>query len=602
MRLVFYLFIFSQLLNLVSVLADKYTKESPESKIIKWEKIQEKNSNDLKKIIWKSYKDDESYFQNNNEESSKVKNPENSRDENIYKSKLKSNRSILEIEPYLPLNNFLDYGDFQTSVRWKSSFDGGVSGGTGQQNPSFVFDYGLSNSSLISIYFSEADDNLYNLIEGQKSNYHWQNYAFSFKKKLLDENENIFGLSMVSTLEYWRQASGSENTKSIYNQQNNSYGKDKFENIIGAFSLPFSKNFNDKLAVVIVPGITFLPEKLGSKGIGKNAYGNNFYVGSGFVLDIAEDVDLLFSYTTPLGPGNNYFDSELKYSRKPIYSIGLGWDINPKIGIEGKLSNSYGSTPSTGLLTIPSDNKPLYSANLIYKPYGEDTLLEPLNDRDKLISYGGITVNNALIPKAGTSQINLNYDSKGNLFGFYGYSLSNIFQLEFLNIGHFNDNNISSLYSTYLSENNLNYRLGGKLLIFSPQKDDLFWMALRTSVGRNDDTNQGYLFSELINTFRLNDRVAFNLSPKYFFSGVESFGGVGVSSYINLLDNLQLIPEINNSFKNKSDFNSSLALRYSFQPGKSIDFYYSNAVGIQDIGQLLEDKEYRFGFKLNFLY
>ena len=602
MRLVFYLFIFSQLLNFVSVLADKYTKESSETKKIKWEKIQEKNSNDLKKIIWKSYKDDESYFQNNNEESSKVKNPENSRDENIYKSKLKSNRSILEIEPYLPLNNFLDYGDFQTSVRWKSSFDGGVSGGTGQQNPSFVFDYGLSNSSLISIYFSEADDNLYNLIDGQKSNYHWQNYAFSFKKKLLEENENILGLSMVSTLEYWRQASGSENTKSIYNQQNNSYGKDKFENIIGAFSLPFSKNFNDKLAVVIVPGITFLPEKLGSKGIGKNAYGNNFYVGSGFVLDIAEDVDLLFSYTTPLGPGNNYFDSELKYSRKPIYSIGLGWDINPKIGIEGKLSNSYGSTPSTGLLTIPSDNKPLYSANLIYKPYGEDTLLEPLNDRDKLISYGGITVNNALIPKAGTSQINLNYDSKGNLFGFYGYSLSNIFQLEFLNIGRFNDNNISTLYSTYLSENNLNYRLGGKLLIFSPQKDDLFWMTVRTSVGRNDDTNQGYLFSELINTFSLNDRVAFNLSPKYFFSGVDSFGGLGLSSYINLFDNLQLIPEINTSFKNDSDFNSSLALRYSLKPGKSIDLYYSNAVGIQDIGQILEDNEYRIGFKLNFLY
>ena len=602
MRLVFYLFIFSQLLNFVSVLADKYTKESPESKIIKWEKIQEKNSNDLKKIIWKSYKDDESYFQNNNEESSKVKNPENSRDENIYKSKLKSNRSILEIEPYLPLNNFLDYGDFQTSVRWKSSFDGGVSGGTGQQNPSFVFDYGLSNSSLISIYFSEADDNLYNLIDGQKSNYHWQNYAFSFKKKLLDENENIFGLSMVSTLEYWRQASGSENTKSIYNQQNNSYGKDKFENIIGAFSLPFSKNFNDKLAVVIVPGITFLPEKLGSKGIGKNAYGNNFYLGSGFVFDIAEDVDLLFSYTTPLGPGNNYFDSELKYSRKPIYSIGLGWDINPKIGIEGKLSNSYGSTPSTGLLTIPSDNKPLYSANLIYKPYGEDTLLEPLNDREKLISYGGITVNNALIPKAGTSQINLNYDSKGNLFGFYGYSLSNIFQLEFLNIGRFNDNNISTLYSTYLSENNLNYRLGGKLLIFSPQKDDLFWMTVRTSVGRNDDTNQGYLYSELINTFRLNDRVVFNLSPKYFFSGVESFGGLGVSSYINLLDNVQIIPEVNTSFNNDSNFNSTIALRYSYSSEKSIDLYYSNAVGMQDVGQLLEDKEYRFGFKLNFLY
>ena len=56
------------------------------------------------------------------------------------------------------------------------------------------------------------------------------------------------------------------------------------------------------------------------------------------------------------------------------------------------------------------------------------------------------------------------------------------------------------------------------------------------------------------------------------------------------------------SFKNNSDFNYSLGLRYSFLSGKSIDIYYSNAVGIQDIGQLIEDKEYRLGFKLNFLY
>ena len=56
-----------------------------------------------------------------------------------------------------------------------------------------------------------------------------------------------------------------------------------------------------------------------------------------------------------------------------------------------------------------------------------------------MISYGGITVNNALIPKAGTSHINLNYDHKGNLFGFYGYSLSNIFQLELINVGTFQD-------------------------------------------------------------------------------------------------------------------------------------------------------------------
>ena len=277
------------------------------------------------------------------------------------------------------------------------------------------------------------------------------------------------------------------------------------------------------------------------------------------------------------------------------------------IGIEGKITNSYGASPSTGLLTIPSDNLPLYSANIIYRPYGEDTYLNPLNKHDKLIINGGITVNNALLPRAGTSQFKFNYDNGGNLFGSYGYSLSNIFQLELLNIGSFNDLNLSGsknsdLHSTYLGKNNINFRLGGKLLIISPQKDDLYWATLRSSFGRNDFTNQGYLFTEFMNTFRLNNWLAFNISPKYFFSGVESFGGIGVSSYINLSDSLMLIPEINTSIKNDSDLNLTLALRYSLSPEKSLDLYYSNAAGVQDLGQILKNEEYRFGINLNFLY
>jgi hypothetical protein len=210
------------------------------------------------------------------------------------------------------------------------------------------------------------------------------------------------------------------------------------------------------------------------------------------------------------------------------------------------------------------------------------------------------------MPRGGSSLINFNYDNKGNLFGSYGYSLSNIFKLELVNIGSFNDVKLSgdknsNLYSTYLDDSNLNFRLGGKLLIFSPQKNDFYWMSLRSSVGRNNDTNQGYLFTEFINTFRLNNWLVFNISPKYLFSGIESFGGIGFSSYINLSYNLMIIPEKNTSIKNDSEINSTLALRYSFSAEKSLDLYYSNALGVQDIGQLLKDKEYRLGIKLNFL-
>ena len=83
---------------------------------------------------------------------------------------------------------------------------------------------------------------------------------------------------------------------------------------------------------------------------------------------------------------------------------------------------------------------------------------------------------------------------------------------------------------------------------------------------------------------------------------MESFGGIGFSSYINLSDSLMLIPEINTSIKKDSDFNTTLALRYSLSPEKSLDLYYSNSAGVQDLGQILQDKDYRVGIRANFLY
>ena len=73
-----------------------------------------------------------------------------------------------------------------------------------------------------------------------------------------------------------------------------------------------------------------------------------------------------------MGHGSNYFDNDLIYSNKSIYSYGLKWKINKKLDLEAKVTNSFRATPSTGLLTIPSDNKNLYAANFVYYPNGED--------------------------------------------------------------------------------------------------------------------------------------------------------------------------------------------------------------------------------------
>ncbi len=610
MRLIFYIFVFSQLFNLLDVLADKIKKEQAD-KQIKWERIDKKKSNTLKKIIWKSYNYDETYFERknlNNIESNSNKNLFNKEKEKTKFDNQKINKQeLLEIQPHIPLNNYLNSGDFILNSNFRSAFSGGAGGGTGHQNYGLKFHYGLSDYSLLSLYLSETDDPLYNLIRGELIPNNWANIALAYNTQILASEDFKNSFSFLTSLEYWAVSSGGDFNKSIYNEIDNSVGLDRYEKFIYSFSFPFSSQLNNRTKFSIVPGATFIPDTLGDKNIGKNFYGNNYFLASGINFDVANNFQLMGSYTYLFGPGHNSFDHNLKFHRKPIYSYGFNWNINPIIGIEGKITNGYGSTPSTSVLTIPSDNKQLYYLGGRYKPSFIDTQVVPLEKENELLLFGGLTVNNALFPERGFSQINLNYDEKGNLFAFYGYSLSNVFQLE-LSTASFNDVNLinkenSSLQSIYLNENTFSYRFGGKLLIFSPQKNDPFWMAFRTSLGRNEGSNhKGYMFSELINTFKINNWLAFNVSPKYFFSGVKSFGGVGVSSYIKLLDNLQLIPEINTSFKKGSDFNSALTLRYRYSPGASVDLYYSNAAGIQDVGQLLEDKEYRFGIKLNFLF
>ena len=68
MRLIFYIFLFSQLLNFLGVFAEKVKEDSSRMKSVIWEKVDENKSRQLKKIFWKSYEEGENFFKNENEE------------------------------------------------------------------------------------------------------------------------------------------------------------------------------------------------------------------------------------------------------------------------------------------------------------------------------------------------------------------------------------------------------------------------------------------------------------------------------------------------------------------------------------------------------
>ena len=75
MKLIFYVFLFSQLLNFLGVFADKLKEISSEINPINWEKVEENKSKALKKIIWKSFKGDKNYFKNNKKEGFSINQP-----------------------------------------------------------------------------------------------------------------------------------------------------------------------------------------------------------------------------------------------------------------------------------------------------------------------------------------------------------------------------------------------------------------------------------------------------------------------------------------------------------------------------------------------
>ena len=68
MKSIFFILLFSQLLNFLGVFAEKVKEDSSGMNSVIWEKVEENKSKPLKKIIWKSYKSDENYFKNENKE------------------------------------------------------------------------------------------------------------------------------------------------------------------------------------------------------------------------------------------------------------------------------------------------------------------------------------------------------------------------------------------------------------------------------------------------------------------------------------------------------------------------------------------------------
>ena len=128
---------------------------------------------------------------------------------------------------------------------------------------------------------------------------------------------------------------------------------------------------------------------------------------------------------------------------------------------------------------------------------------------------------------------------------------------------------------------------------------DFITSAARVSAGRL--RGKGWLLTELINTYKLNDDLSLNLNPKVSFSGIASPASIGTSLNWQIHKDISLIPEYNFALKESTD-NWTIALRFSKFRNINFDLFTTNSLNFIDTGQMQRSESNSYGFNVGFMF
>lgn len=505
------------------------------------------------------------------------------------------------------------------SAEQVSPTDGGAGGGTGNQNYAVRGDVMLNERLMVSGFWSYADDPLYKEIigpDGQprstRSNF-WTAWGGSARLQLTSQQQ--WSLAIEGSLERFSVGSGCDSPGSCSDSSpggtnifNNSGQKVYTDNFVGSVSFPLSWQASPNLHLSLTPLAAFLPSRQGGgQGGAGDFYGTNIAIGLGASYQLSNKIQLFSSTLFPLGPGKNAFNDSLNYERVPIYSAGALVALNPRIGFDARITNGFGLSPATAILALPSaPYKPMVGARLVWNPAAPDSA-EPLySGRQAGMALGGLSVNTALTPVAGTTQLWSTADSTGSLWGSASYSVSNDFQAQIFAGAVEPGSDPNDYVKTFVGDGTLNLRFGGKAMFHRPTQSLPVWLGGRITAGRAGGGDQaiggqGNLFAELMGSWEATPSLAFHLNPKLSWSGSGTSWGVGAGANIQLAERLQLLPEVNlvaTDLGGSNGTNASLGLRWLASSSTTVDVYISNAMGIVDLTQLISSDEPRLGAKI----
>ena len=515
---------------------------------------------------------------------------------------------LLNIGNAVPTSETLSQGEIRLKIGQVSPLSSGYAKGTGNQNYLGETYYGFQDNFLISIFYTDADDPLTKRIvnlDTQPEN-RWSTYGSSIKWKFLENPQ--FKIAIEGSIENWLVQSGgcsgsncSTNTSNIFNSSTSMVENN---NLVGSISLPIGITYFSNLDFTISPKVSFLPEIQSNQYGEGDFYGNNYGIGFGIAYKALDRLKTFTSYYFPIGDSTNSFDDQLNFSKTSIYTLGLNYSIDSRTNFEAILSNGFGLSPATSVLSIPSSEEILYGFNIIYTPTNFDNYYDTRNQSSANSKFvNGLSVSNNSFINSEDSKLNIFYDVNGSWNSRYEKALSQRFIID-LTAGVIDKGILSkSNFKSYFSPGNTILRGGAKAILYSNKNKNVFTSALRGSFGRVlAESKSGYFFGESINSYDFNEKLSFNLNPKIGVTGSGEAIGLGTGLHWKFLKEITLISETNIPINNAEN-NITFGIRYTpAESNKHFDLYTSNAFSFIDMGQLMKREKNILGVNLGILF
>ncbi len=463
---------------------------------------------------------------------------------------------------------------------------------TGLQVYNTSIDGGVTDRLQLGLAALLFDDRLSRTFNGESVDLQFLSVAPNFKYQLSQSDNLSVGLS--GSLELLRILTDPGLFNATAETVTDNY-------VVGILQVPASYSLSSDLQLHFTPGVAFYPERVN----GAPFFGTIFNLGAGISWQPLERVNLFADLNAPVTGGNAVRSQDSSTFQRVVWSGGLRYLVNPRVGLDVYATNAFGTTPATRLLSfIPDGDQTVIGVNLNYTPglgqgYASSFRALPLaqlNQRDLQLLLDGLTLTSAdtLLPGMLRVRGGLGAGDGFNL----AYGVTNDFQLEFFGEQFGEGEELDS------DDYGPGFKVGPavKLRFLDQVQGDPFSFSLKAALAADLASSIGLFAVELPFLYRPVPQVALFVNPKAAFVLERELIGAGLGVNYDLTDGVQLIGELTPLFTGEDPVWSVGARYFNPDLALGVDLYASNAIGQSPLGSLVAQSDgSRVGFNIHWL-